>query len=235
MMKTLYEITQSYGIKLAEEALAKGAIRLAPHAPFQWASGYRMPLYNDNRLFLANAKSRALIAEAFKAMLDALNFHPDSIAGTATAGIPHATTLADLMGLPLSYVRAAGKDHGLRNLIEGLGPDGSYEGSTVLLIEDLISTGGSSIKAVEAIVAAQGVVPYCLAIFTYGLEASAEAFAGLQESCTPLCILDYDMMVDTARRAGYVDGQGAALLSEWRSDPFGWGEAHGFPRMVKEG
>ncbi len=235
MKKTLQDISNHYGALLAQEALHRGAICLAPLDPFQWASGYRMPIYNDNRRFLASAQSRATIAEAFDAILDALDYNPEAIAGTATAGIPHATTLADLRGLPLSYVRSAGKDHGLRNIIEGLGTDGSYHGQQVLLIEDLISTGGSSIQAVQAIIEADGAVPYCLAIFTYGLAASLQAFAAVHPICTPLAILDYDMMVHTARKTGYVDDQGAALLTEWRRDPFGWGEAHGFPRVVKEG
>jgi len=234
MEKTIADITTYYGPLLATQALDMGAIRLSPHDPFQWASGYRMPIYNDNRQFLAKPQSRALISEAFEAMLEALRFVPDCVSGTATAGIPHATTLADRLRLPLSYVRSSGKDHGLHNVIEGLGQDGSYHKAKVLLIEDLISTGGSSIKAVEAIMAAQGVVPYCLAIFTYGLKASVEAFAALVPECRPVSILDYDIMVDTARKSGYVDDTGAALLAEWRKDPFGWGTAHGFSPIVKE-
>ncbi|MFA6689069.1 MAG: orotate phosphoribosyltransferase [Sphaerochaetaceae bacterium] len=229
MKKTIEEITGHYGPLLAARALDLGAIKLSPESPFQWASGYRMPIYNDNRQFLAQADSRAMICDAFTEMLDALDFHPENVAGTATAGIPHATTLADRLGLPLSYVRSSGKDHGLHQQIEGLGKSGSYEGRRVVLIEDLISTGGSSIKAVEAIVAAEGVCPYCLAIFTYGLKASSDAFGALTPPCAVHTILDYDIMVSTALRIGYVDEAGAALLRQWREDPFGWGEKHGFP------
>lgn len=232
-MKDLSVIKNHYGPLLAKEALQLGAIRLRPEDPFTWASGYRMPIYNDNRQLLALPKARALVAEAFSEMLKALDFDPDTIAGTATAGIPHATTLADRMGKSLSYVRSAGKDHGLHQQIEGLGPSGSYEGAKVLLIEDLISTGGSSIKAVEAIVFAGGVCPYTLAIFTYGLQASVDAFASLNPACTFHTIMEYDSMVATALEIGNVDESGAALLNEWRKDPFGWGEKHGFPSLKK--
>ena len=232
-MKDLSRITSHYGPLLAKQALQLGAIRLRPEDPFTWASGFRMPIYNDNRQLLALPKARSLVAEAFSAMLKELDFDPDNIAGTATAGIPHATTLADRLSKPLSYVRSSGKDHGLHQQIEGLGPSGKYGGAKVLLIEDLISTGGSSIKAVEAIVSAGGVCPYTLAIFTYGLQASIEAFASLDPSCTSHTILEYDSMVATALESGYVDESGAALLSEWRENPFGWGEKHGFPPLQK--
>ena len=232
-MKDLNNITNHYGPLLAKEALQLGAIRLRPEDPFSWASGYRMPIYNDNRQLLALPKARALVAEAFSEMMLSLDFDPDNIAGTATAGIPHATTLADRLAKPLSYVRSSGKDHGLHQQIEGLGPSGSYEGANVLLIEDLISTGGSSIKAVEAIVSAGGVCPYTLAIFTYGLQASLDAFTNLVPACTAYTILAYDSMVATALKIGYVDESGAALLNEWRNDPFGWGEKNGYQPVTK--
>jgi len=227
-------VRKEYGQRIAKTALRMHAIKLSPHEPFTWASGYRMPIYNDNRRLLADAEARALVAEGFEAMLEALAIPFDSIAGTATAGIPHATTLADRLGKPLTYVRSAGKDHGLKNLIEGLGSDLSYHGERVILIEDLISTGGSSVKAVQAIRSAEGNVGHCLAIFTYGLQASLDAFAALDPLCTPLSLLDYDMMVATALEAGYVDETGAALLARWRTDPFGWGSANGFPPVAKE-
>ena len=225
---------QNYGPKIAKKALEMQAIRLSPNDPFQWASGYRMPIYNDNRTLLADAETRALIAEGFAAIVEKLPSTFDNIAGTATAGIPHATTLADRLGMPLSYVRSSGKDHGLKNLIEGLGVDGSYHGKQVLLIEDLISTGGSSIKAVQAVREAGGNITYCLAIFTYGLQAALDAFASLDPHCTAITLLDYEMMVATARATGYVDDEGAELLRQWREDPFGWGSAHGFPPAQKE-
>ncbi len=232
-MKIITEVTNHYGPLLASMALDLGAIKLQVQQPFTWASGYRMPIYNDNRRLLASAKARSLVCDAFSEMLDCLAFDADNIAGTATAGIPHATTLADRLGKPLSYVRSSGKDHGLGQQIEGLGQSGSYEGARVLLIEDLISTGGSSIKAVEAIVKAGGVCPYTLAIFTYGFDAAVKAFEALDPAATFHTILDYDVMVDSALKTGYVNDGEARLLSQWREDPFGWGEKHGFKPVVK--
>lgn len=232
-MKSITEITNHYGPLLAGMALELQAIKLQVQQPFTWASGYRMPIYNDNRRLLASPKARTLVCDAFAEMLQSLQFDADNIAGTATAGIPHATTLADRLAKPLSYVRSSGKDHGLGQQIEGLGQSGSYGGAKVLLIEDLISTGGSSIKAVEAIVNAQGFCPYTLAIFTYGFDAAVDAFAKLDPRCTFHTILDYDVMVHSALESGYVNEEEAILLSQWRENPFAWGEKHGFPPIVK--
>ena len=232
-MKTIEEITRYYGSQLAKAAFELGAIRLSPKEPFTWASGYRMPIYNDNRQFLAKAGYRALICDAFTDMLEALGMDPHSIAGTATAGIPHATTLADRLQKPLTYVRSSSKDHGLGHQIEGLGKDGSYHGDTVCLIEDLISTGKSSIAAVKAIVDADGLVPYCLAIFTYGLDAASQAFAALDPSCEAYTILSYPVMVKTAQEVGYITDDEAKMLHSWREDPFGWGEKNGFPKLER--
>lgn len=232
-MKELQTITDTYGPRLAEMALKLGAIKLRVQDPFTWASGYRMPIYNDNRRLLALSKARSLIAQAFKEMLTALNYDPDCIAGTATAGIPHATSLADILHKPLSYIRSSGKDHGLGQQIEGLGNSGSYEGAKVLLIEDLISTGGSSIKAVQAIHKAEGQCQYTLAIFTYGFTAAIKAFEEVNPRCEFFTILDYGVMVDHALKTGYVNGEEAALLTQWREDPFSWGEKNGFPPITK--
>lgn len=218
-----------YAERLAKQALALGAIRLNPEHPFTWASGYRMPIYNDNRQFLSDWQSRALIADAFTSFLAEDGFDPDNIAGTSTAGIPHATTLADRLKKPLSYVRSSNKSHGLRQKIEGL-RDGSYHDASVLLIEDLISTGGSSISAVQAITEAGGHCPRCYAIFTYGLQASVDNFAALDPPCKVRAILDYDTVLYWAEKTGYVTKTQAAILASWRHDPFGWGAAHGFPK-----
>lgn len=230
-MKTIPEIKEFYGPKLAEAALKLGAIKLRPEAPFTWASGYRMPIYNDNRQFLAVPEYRALIRDAFAEMVETLGLSGiDNIAGTSTAGIPHATSLADKLSKPLSYVRGAAKDHGMGNQIEGLGGNGTYYGQKVLLIEDLISTGSSSIKAVEAIRNANGDCTTCLAIFTYGLKKAEDAFAALEPKCDIVTILDYDTMLKTAVAIGYINEENAASLREWRKDPFGWGEKNGFPK-----
>lgn len=233
-MKSLSDITDYYGPILAKGAFELGAIRLSIDNPFTWVSGYRMPIYNDNRQFLAVAKYRALIRDAFADMVASLGITVDNIAGTATAGIPHATSLADMLNKPLSYVRSSAKDHGLGHQIEGLGKSGSYEGKNVLLIEDLISTGSSSLKAVEAVRAAGGVCNLCLAIFTYGFKSAEDAFASAPSGpCTFHTILSYDVMVRTAEETGYITAKDAEALREWRTDPFSWGEKRGFPREVR--
>ena len=231
-MKNITDIKNEYGPRLAEAALKLGAIRLRPEDPFTWASGYRMPIYNDNRQFLSSPEYRKLICDAFEEMVKALGLEDvDNIAGTSTAGIPHATSLADRLGKPMSYVRGAAKDHGMGKQIEGLTGSGTYEGKKVLLIEDLISTGSSSIKALEAIRSADGDCGTCLAIFTYGLKKAEDAFRALDPACEVHTILEYDTMVRTALETGYVDGKDAESLREWRVAPFDWGESHGFHKV----
>ena len=193
-----------YAEDIARKALEMGAIRLSPEKPFCWASGYYMPIYNDNRTLLGDYETRKMIALSFKEILEDLDFDPDNIAGTSTAGIPHATTLADLLKKPVSYIRSSSKDHGLQNQIEGLGRAKGYEKHKVVLIEDLISTGMSSIKAVKAIQEADGFVPYCLAIFSYGTDQGKEAFASLDPACEPITILDYNYVIPIARETGYI-------------------------------
>ena len=232
-MKTLNDIQNYYGSQLAKAALELGAIRLNVSEPFRWASGYRMPIYNDNRQFLSSSAYRALICDAFSDMVESLSLKVDNIAGTATAGIPHATSLADMLYKPLTYVRSSSKDHGLGHQIEGLGRNGSYEGKNVLLIEDLISTGSSSLKAVEAVRQADGVCNLCLAIFTYGFKTAEDAFAALDPACVFHTILSYDVMVATAAETGYISASDAEALHEWREDPFGWGEKRGWKREVR--
>ena len=218
-----------HGEKLAEISLQMGAIKLRPDDPFCWASGYRMPIYNDNRMLLSSAEARHLIAEGFLHIIMQKEIDGDVIAGTSTAGIPHATTLADLLETPLTYVRSSAKDHGLGNRIEGLGPEQDYKGRRVLLIEDLISTGGSSIKAIEAIRKAGGRIEWCLAIFSYGLEKSRSQFEELRPECRVGTILNYETLIKVARRTGAIGPEAERLLLAWREDPFGWGKKNGFP------
>jgi orotate phosphoribosyltransferase len=229
-MKTIADVKNYYGPKLAEAALKLGAIKLRVEQPFTWASGYRMPIYNDNRQFLAVPEYRKLICKAFCEMIEALGLaDADNIAGTSTAGIPHAASLADALNKPMTYVRSSAKDHGMGNQIEGLS-DGSYHGKKVILIEDLISTGSSSIKALEAIRRADGQCNTCLAIFTYGLDKAAQAFDSLDPKCALHAILEYDAMIRTAARTGYIDEKSAESLKAWRKSPFTWGEERGFPK-----
>ncbi|MCF0238722.1 MAG: orotate phosphoribosyltransferase [Sphaerochaetaceae bacterium] len=219
-----------YRYAIAKKSLSMGAIRLSPEKPFRWASGYFMPIYNDNRTLLGDPEARTLIAEAFSLILKEIGFDPQNIAGTSTAGIPHATTLADKLNKPLSYVRSSNKDHGLKNQIEGLGKEGSYNNKEVLLIEDLISTGGSSIQAVNAIREANGQVPYCLAIFSYGTKQGKEAFENLDPVCKVQTILTYDYVISIAKETGYIKEDQVEILQQWSLDPFEWGNKNGFPK-----
>lgn len=222
-------VQKKHGPALARAAFELEAIKLAPENPFTWASGYRMPVYNDNRRFLAVPDLRRLIAGAFCELLKAAGFDPDWIAGTATAGIPHSVSLADQLKKPVSYVRSGGKDHGLKNQIEGLGSPADYKGASVLVVEDLISTGGSSIKAVQAVRAANGKVPLCFAIFSYGFKEAEDAFLQLTPECIPLTLLDYDTMLEEAVKTAYIGAEHKKSLDEWRKSPFDWGEKRGFP------
>ena len=218
----------SHAVELAKAGLSIGSIRLRPEKPFRWASGYYMPIYNDNRILLSSWKFRALVASGFEDIIREKELHFDIIAGTATAGIPHATTLADRLQHPLVYVRSSSKGHGLQNRIEGIGSPEELSGRRVLLIEDLISTGGSSIDAVNALRQTGALVDTCLAIFTYGLNKATERFSALQPACNCLPILEYDQLIDIARQNGYINEQDQESLLEWRAAPFAWGEAHGF-------
>ena len=155
------------------------------------------------------------------------------IAGTSTAGISPATTLADKTKKPLIYVRDKPKDHGLRNQIEGIDAGSNLEGRCVILVEDLISTGGSSVKAVQAIRNAGGECNNCLCIFNYGLDKSVSEFRSLDPQCEVLSLLIYTRLLEIAKEIGHITKRQAEMLAEWRADPFGWGERHGFPKVER--
>lgn len=218
----------TYAKKLISISLNIDAVKLNTKNPFQWASGYYMPIYNDNRIFLQDKAYRELIADAFIEIMKDNKIEVDVIAGTSTAGIPHATTLADKLNLRLTYVRDKPKGHGLKNSIEGIHAEKGYEHKKVLLIEDLISTGGSSIKAVQAIRDASGDINACLSIFSYGLQNASTNFASLSPLCRSYSIIDYDTLIAAAVEEKYVSDEDSESLKEWRMDPFGWGEKHGF-------
>lgn len=218
----------TYAKKLISISLNIDAVKLNTKNPFQWASGYYMPIYNDNRIFLEDKAYRELIAEAFIEIMKDNKIEVDVIAGTSTAGIPHATTLADKLNLPLTYVRDKPKGHGLENSIEGIHAEKGFEHKKVLLIEDLISTGGSSIKAVQAIRDASGDINACLSIFSYGLQNASTNFASLNPLCQSHSIISYDALIAVAVEEKYISKKEFESLKEWRMDPFGWGEKHGF-------
>ncbi|MBT2598772.1 MULTISPECIES: orotate phosphoribosyltransferase [Oceanobacillus] len=159
--------------QITKELLDIGAVQINLDTYFTWTSGLKSPIYCDNRLTMSYPKVRKKIAQAFIHMLEEESIKPDVIAGCATAGIPHAAWLSDLLNLPMVYVRSKPKVHGKGNQIEGA----SVEGKTVLVIEDLISTGGSSIEAAKALQQAGANILAVYSIFTYGLNKSKEAFS----------------------------------------------------------
>ena len=206
---------------LSKMALESGAIRLNPEKPFTWASGYKMPIYNDNRLLLGKAEYRAFISKLFARFLEGLTQNIDVIAGTATAGIPHATTLADRLNKPLIYVRAAAKSHGMGNQIEGP----LTSGENVILVEDLISTGGSAINAVNAIRKAGGIVDYCLCIFSYGFTEARKKFQEI--NCQYHSLLSFSALLKEAQTMGLLSNDQIESLKIWHKAPFKWAETKG--------
>jgi len=209
--------------QIAKTALDVGAIKLNTEEPFHWASGYYMPIYNDNRLLLGQAKHRRMVAEGMQQLIRRESLEYDVIAGTATAGIAPATSLADLEQGALIYVRPKPKQHGMQNQVEGkLEP-----GARALLIEDVISTGGSSMKAALALREAGAVVDACLCIFTYGFAASAKLFE--ENNCRIMPLLDFPTLLSIAQDFGNITEANADDLRQWMEAPFDWGNARGFP------
>lgn len=202
--------------ELARTALEIGAIKIDPERPFTWASGYKMPVYNDNRLLLGSFAHRMLVADGFRAIITAEKIAVDVVAGTATAGIPHATTLANHLQTPLIYVRSAAKAHGMKNQIEGI----LKPGQKTVVVEDLISTGESAVKTVRAVREAGGVADHCLCIFNYGFKTSAELFR--EERCQLHSLLTFPALVDYAEKWGKITPEQARILHAWYPDPFAW-------------
>ncbi len=201
---------------LAEKLLKISAIKLQPENPFVWASGWNSPIYTDNRKTLSYPDIRSFIkVELCRLIME--NFEtPDAIAGVATGAIAQGALVADTMGLPYVYVRSSPKDHGLENLIEGnLKP-----GQKVVVIEDLISTGGSSLKAVEAIRAAGCEVVGMAAIFTYGFPIAEKSFK--EAGVTLHTLSNYNAMLEAALETNYIKEEDIETLKEWRKDPSIW-------------
>ena len=192
------------------------AIKLQPNEPFTWASGWKSPIYCDNRKALSYADVRTFIKCAFADLARQKYADVDVVAGVATGAIAQGALVADLLGKPFIYVRSAPKDHGLANLIEG----DLKAGQKVLVIEDLISTGGSSLKAVNALREAKAEVVGMLAIFTYGFPVAEEAFKAANVELTTLS--NYNVLIDEAVKRGYVTEADVETLQEWRKNPSAW-------------
>lgn len=203
--------------KTAELLLQINAIKLQPQEPFTWASGWKSPIYCDNRITLSYPQIRNYIHQEMAKQVEELYGKPDAIAGVATGAIGIGMLVADYLNLPFVYVRPEAKKHGRQNKIEGhLEP-----GSSVVVIEDLISTGMSSLRAVEALESAGVTVKGMLAIFTYGFEKSETAFAKAKTQLHTLS--DYTHLLEQAADTKYITSKEQATLEEWRKDPAIWG------------
>ncbi|MCD8072097.1 MAG: orotate phosphoribosyltransferase [Alistipes sp.] len=204
------------GRDIARALLQIKAIKLSPANYFTWASGWHSPIYCDNRATLSFPAVRRSIYEAFAGLVTEKYPQCDLIAGVATGAIAHGVLTAEALGKPFIYVRPAPKSHGLSNRVEGV----FTPGAKVVVIEDLVSTGGSSLSAVEALQQAGCEVLGMAAIFTYGFPAAAEAFARAGVALDTLS--DYQTLIGIAAREGYVTGEQLDTLRLWRSDPAGW-------------
>lgn len=202
--------------KVARHLLEIKAVQLNPSEPFTWASGLLSPIYCDNRVALSYPAVRNFLKLCL-AEQSLLFGEFDVVAGVATAGIPHGVLLADRLGLPFVYVRASAKDHGRRNLIEGELPPNAR----VLIVEDLISTGGSCLKVAEALREAGAAISGVLAIFQYGFQAAHDAFEAA--NITLHTLTDYETLVEEALSIGYISAQDLQMLRQWRQNPQGWG------------
>ena len=204
--------------KVAESLLKIKAIKLQPSEPFTWASGWKSPIYCDNRKTLSFPEIRTLVRDEFVKTVKAKYPQAEVIAGVATGAIAQGALVAQELGLPFIYVRSSPKDHGLGNLIEG----DLKAGQKVVVIQDLISTGGSSLKAAEAVRAAGAEVLGMVAIFTYGFPVSENAFKEHKVELTTLS--NYNAMIETAVATGYVKEEQVETLKEWRKSPDSWGK-----------
>ncbi|AXG74901.1 orotate phosphoribosyltransferase [Flavobacterium arcticum] len=204
--------------KTAELLLQINAIKLNPKNPFTWASGWKSPIYCDNRITLSFPEVRNYIREEFSRNIEQVYGKPDVIAGVATGAIGIGMLVADFMGLPFVYVRPEAKKHGRQNQIEGY----LQEGQNVVVVEDLISTGNSSLQAVEALKAAGANVQGMVAIFTYDFDVSTENFKNAGITLNTLG--NYDTLLQLAVTKEYITEEEHETLKEWRKNPSEWGQ-----------
>ena len=202
--------------KTAELLLQINAIKLNPKNPFTWASGWHSPIYCDNRLILSFPAIRNFVREEFAKHIEKQFGKPDVIAGVATGAIGIGMLVAEYMGLPFVYVRPEPKKHGRQNQVEGF----LQKGQNVVVVEDLISTGNSSLLAVEALKEAGAHVKGMVAIFTYGFDISVQNF---KNANIPFYALsNYDVLIDEAVKLNYISDSQIVTLQDWRLNPSGW-------------
>lgn len=202
----------------AQKLLNVKAIKLQPEQPFTWASGWKSPFYCDNRKTLAFPVLRSFVKLEISRIIAEKYPEAEAIAGVATGAIAQGALVADSLGLPFAYVRSKPKDHGMTNLIEG----DLQKGMKVVVVEDLISTGGSSLKAVEALRQHGCEVIGMVASYTYGFPVAEEAFKQAQVELTTLT--NYEAVVEVALQTGYIKQEHVELLHQWRANPSEWGK-----------
>lgn len=200
----------------AAKLLDVKAIKLQPDNPFTWASGWKSPFYCDNRKTLSFPALRSFVKIELSRLVMEQFPEADAVAGVATGAIAQGALVADELGLPFAYVRSKPKDHGLANLIEGELP----EGAKVVVVEDLISTGGSSLKAVEALRNAGYEVVGMVASYTYGFDVARQAFEDAKVQL--LTLTNYEAVLEAALQTGYISKDQIPTLNEWRSNPSEW-------------
>ncbi|GLR20044.1 orotate phosphoribosyltransferase [Portibacter lacus] len=205
------------GAQIAKKLLQVNAIKLNPAQPFTWASGIKSPIYCDNRITLSYPDIRTFIKIKLSELSRQFDKF-DTVAGVATAGIPHGALLADQLNLPFAYIRSKAKSHGRQNLIEGK----IEEGARVLVVEDLISTGMSSLKAVDAVKETGAEVVGVIAIFSYDFPQAKEAFA--KEGCPFKTLSSYPALLQQAVEQHYINEEQLAALEIWNQDPAKWAE-----------
>ncbi|MBP9674745.1 MAG: orotate phosphoribosyltransferase [Bacteriovoracaceae bacterium] len=201
---------------ICEKLLEIKAVKLSPHTPFTWASGIKSPIYCDNRQIISYPEIRRLVADSFVTLIK--EFYPQAqvIAGTATAGIPHAAWVAERLNLPMIYVRSSSKDHGLKNSVEGR----LDKNQKVIVIEDLVSTGGSSLQVVADIQKHGGDVLGVLAIFSYEFTEALQKFKDAQIPLKTLA--NYPTLLMLAKEKGTISLEEEKTLLKWREDPKNW-------------
>lgn len=201
---------------VAKKLLEIEAIRLSPNTPFTWASGWKSPIYCDNRLSLSYPELRTFIKESLVSVIHKNFLSIEAIAGVATAGIPQGALIADKLNLPFIYVRSKAKGHGMENMIEGK----ITPGQKVVVVEDLVSTGGSSLKAVEDLRQNGIEVLGMVSIFTYGFDVAKSNFE--EAGVKLVCLSDYQHMLEQALYDGLIPDDALATLQKWSEDPAVW-------------
>ena len=206
----------------AKILLEAKAVTLSPKEPYTYASGIKSPIYCDNRLLMSFPDKRKQIVKFFLELIEENNFEFDVLAGTATAGISWAAWLAAKLEKPMAYIRGKSKGHGKQNQIEGK----IKQGQKVLVVEDLISTGGSSVSAIESVRETGAQVVGCIAIFTYELEKAKKRFE--ETDCTIVTLSNFSTLVKVASDIDYITEEDKEVVLEWNQAPADWGKKHGF-------